>query len=99
MIIIAGTIPIRADARQEAIAAAAKMAAATQQEAGCITYDFYTNISDPNTILVYEVWESEEALAGHFQAPHMAEFRKVLPNVVAGKGELKKYTVSSVADL
>lgn len=99
MIIIAGTIPIRAEAREEAIAAAATMAAATQQEAGCITYDFYSNISNPNTILVYEVWESEEALAAHFQAPHMAEFRKVMPNIVTGQGELKKYTVSSVADL
>ena len=99
MIVIAGQIPIRADKREEAVAAALEMAAATQQEAGCISYDFHASLADPNLILVFEEWETAEALQAHFETPHMAVFRQKLPNIVAGKGKLKRYEVASVSDL
>ncbi|MEM7114965.1 MAG: putative quinol monooxygenase [Chloroflexota bacterium] len=99
MIVIAGQIPIRGDKREEAIAAALEMAAATQQEEGCISYDFHASLADPNIIFIFEEWESDAALQAHFQTPHMAEFRKKLPNIVAGPGQLKRYEVSSVGSL
>lgn len=99
MLIIAGKIKIRADKRDEAIAAALTMAAATQQEDGCETYQFYEDLSEPNTILIFERWESAEHLKAHFHTPHMAEFRKVMPNVVAAPGELYKYEIASMSKL
>ena len=99
MIVIAGQIPIRGDKRDEAIAAALEMAAATQQEEGCISYDFHASLADPNLIFIFEEWESAKALKAHFETPHMAEFRAKLPNLVAGPGKLKRYEVASVGSL
>ena len=95
MIIVAGTIPIRADKREEAIEAALWMAEQTNQEEGCISYAFFADLKDPNLFHIFEEWESGEALAAHFEAPHMAEFRQRIPNFVAGPGKRKRYEVSS----
>lgn len=99
MIVIAGSIPIKPETRDEAVAAALEMAAATQKEEGCITYQFYSDLANPNTIFIFEEWEDAESLAAHMETPHMAEFRKVLPNVVAGPGALKKYEIASSGPL
>ena len=99
MLIIAGKIKIRADKHDEAVAAALAMAAATQQEEGCIEYQFYEDLSEPNTFLIFERWESDAHLAAHFQTPHMATFREIIPTVVAGPGELYKYEVASMSKL
>jgi len=99
MIIVAGTVFIKPDARAEAVAAAAQMAAATQAEAGCLSYRFYRDVTDPNRFFVFEVWESEAALEVHFQTPHMAEFQQRLPELVDGPAEIQKYVVASVTPL
>ena len=84
MIVIAGSVAARPERREEAIRVARTMAAATRAEAGCVTYRFSADLDDPNTLLIFEEWESEEALARHFQTPHVAAFRQALPGLLAG---------------
>lgn len=91
MIIVAGSIPIKPEMREEAIAAALEMAAETQKEEGCIEYQFYADISDPNRFLVFERWASGEALAAHFGTAHMAAFRQKIPSFVAGPSNIYRY--------
>jgi len=95
MIIIAGTITINPDRRQEAIQAALQMAEATQAERGCLAYQFYADLQEPNTFFIFEEWETEEALAAHFQSEHMKAFQAQLPQFVAGQPQIKQYQVSS----
>ncbi|MBK9052764.1 MAG: antibiotic biosynthesis monooxygenase [Chloroflexi bacterium] len=96
MIIIAGTVQVRPEKRDEAVAAAIRMAAATRQEPGCLSYGFYADLADPHTIFLFEQWADEEALAAHFQTPHMAEFNQITPQVVAAVPEIKRYDVTGV---
>jgi len=95
MIVIAGSVAARPERREEVIRVARTMAAATRAEAGCVTYRFSADLDDPNTLLIFEEWESEEALARHFQSPHMAAFRQALPGLLAGVPALKRYGVAS----
>lgn len=97
MIVIAGSVAVRPDRREEAVRVARTMAAATRGEAGCQTYRFSADLDDPNTLLIFEEWDSEEALARHFQTPHMATFREALPRLLAGAPALKRYGVASAA--
>jgi len=99
MIVIAGTVPIHPERHAEAVQVALRMAAATEAEAGCISYRLYSDVGDPNTWLIFEQWENEEALLRHFQTPHMAEFRRQLPKYVTGPATIKRYTVEAVTDL
>lgn len=74
------------------------MAAATQLEPGCISYDFYLGLSDPDTLMLFQEWESMESLMAHFRTPHMEAFLRALPEVVSGEITTRRYAVQSVVD-
>jgi quinol monooxygenase YgiN len=98
MIIVHGTIPIRPDCREQALKLARGMTEATRAEPGCISYDFYVGLSDPNTLMLFQEWETMEALMRHFQTSHMEEFLKALPAVVSGEIVTRRFAVQSVDD-
>ncbi|MGH7898792.1 MAG: putative quinol monooxygenase [Candidatus Binatia bacterium] len=99
MIVVAGTVPVRPDQREAAIRAALAMAEATNKEQGCISYRFATDLADPNTVLIFEEWESDEALARHFQTEHMRVFQAEIPRFVAGPASIKRYVVESASPM
>jgi len=99
MIVIAGTAPIDPSKREQAKVVIKKMMDATAQEEGCITYEFTFNPWNDAEVRLFEEWESQDALDAHFETPHMAEFRKALPEFVTGKFAIKRYVVSEVTDM
>lgn len=99
MIVIAGKVRIRPERRNDAIAAAVAMSVASEAEAGCIRYRFSADLRDPDIFYLFEAWESADALKGHGQTSHMAEFNRQLPDLIASKPELKRYEVAAVRDL
>ena len=99
MIVVAGTVKVRPEQREAAVALAAWMSQQSEAEAGCLRYRFYSDINDANTFFIFEEWESEEALAHHFQTDHMARFQEQLPALVAGEMAIKRYGVTAVSDM
>ena len=95
MLIVAGTFQIKEEKVAEAIAAMQEMATATQREDGCIHYQFYQDIQEATIFLVYEEWESAEALAAHSQTPHMAVLQGIMPNIVAAPPKVNRYEVKA----
>ena len=96
MIIVHGTIPLQKEQRDRALELARKMSKATRREPGWISYDFYVGLRDPDTLMLFQEWESVEALMQHFQTPHMEEFLRELPSVVSGEITTRRYAVQSV---
>jgi len=76
-----------------------RMSVASRGEFGCISYEFYIGLSDPNTLLLFQEWESVEALQDHFDTPHMEEFMKVLPDVLDGEVATRRYEVRNPGDI
>jgi quinol monooxygenase YgiN len=99
MIVIAGKITVKPETRDEAVRVAQKMSEASRAEAGCHGYAFFASLTDPNAFFIFEEWEDDDALARHFQTPHMAEFQAQIPRFVAGPLEIKRYVVGSVTRL
>jgi quinol monooxygenase YgiN len=96
MTVVAGSVRVRPDKRDEAVRVALKMAQATQAESGCRSYRFSADLEDPTLFFIFEEWESDEALGAHFQTPHMSDFQTALPDIIAGPPDIRFYTVSSV---
>jgi len=99
MLVIAGTVRVKPEARAEATQAALKMAKASQAEAGCKSYRFYADLEDPNTFLIFEQWEDEAALLTHFQTPHMAEFNGLIPRFLAAPPSINRYEIAAVVKM
>ena len=93
MIIVHGTFPIKAEVREEALDLMRQMAIASREEEGCITYEFYVGLSDPNTMLLFQEWASVDALQGHFETEHMEAFMQQLPSILDGEVATRRYEV------
>ena len=56
MIIVQGVFPLKAESRQDALELMDKMSVASRAEDGCISYEFYIGLSDPNRLLLFQEW-------------------------------------------
>ncbi|MDO9354798.1 MAG: putative quinol monooxygenase [Solirubrobacteraceae bacterium] len=50
-----------------------KLAAATREEEGCVSYELLVSQADPSTFITIERWRSQDDLDAHMQTPHIAE--------------------------
>lgn len=95
MIIVHGMIPVKPERRDLALELARRMGVATRQEPGCISYDFYVGLSDPNTLLLFQEWRDMESLSAHFQTEHMDEFMQQLPDCLNGQITTRRFAVAA----
>ncbi|MDH3681957.1 MAG: antibiotic biosynthesis monooxygenase [Acidimicrobiia bacterium] len=99
MLIIAGTISVDPDHRSRFLDEVAPMVAASRAEDGCQAYVFSADPTDTDLIRLYELWDSEDALAAHFASDHMAEWRERSAKLPVTARDIAKYTVSTVSPL
>ncbi len=99
MIVIAGTMRVRTDRRDEATAAMQRVVTATHEEPGNRAYRYSWDLDDPGVVHVFEEWESPDALDAHFQTPHIAEFGAALGELVDGEVSFQRYEVTEAGPL
>ena len=81
--------PGQGDALAEALKG---LVAPTRAEPGNISYDAHRSVDDPDLFMMYETWESKEALDKHFQQPYVTAAVARLPDLVAGELKLQGFT-------
>jgi quinol monooxygenase YgiN len=96
MLVIAGFIRIDPTKRPSAEAAVLEVMQATRREPGCRTYVISADLAEPGLFHLFEEWESAEALAAHFKAPHMAVFQRAVAGFGVKEMKVQRYDVSSV---
>jgi quinol monooxygenase YgiN len=93
MIHVIATIEVQPGRREAFLDEFRKLVPLVRAEAGCIDYgpavDVGTDIAAQvpvrdNVVTVVERWSSLEALKAHLVAPHMAEYRGCVKDLVAG---------------
>ncbi len=75
MIYVIATLRVKPEKLSRLLDAARTVIAATRKEDGCIFYDLHQSVTDPDQVVFVERWTSREALAKHFEQPHMAVWR------------------------
>ena len=83
----------------EAVAAMKEVAAETLKEDGCVEYRFALPFSEGLPIVLFEEWESQEALEAHFETTHLAAFREKMEKVLTGPAVIRRYVVSEAGPL
>lgn len=96
MLIVAGSITTEPGGRQLFLDAVQPMVAATLTEPGCREYTFSPDPSDADRIMLYELWDDQDALEGHFASEHMAAWQTVSADLPVSGADIKKYTISAV---
>lgn len=76
MILVAGSFRLPPASLAEGRAALIRVIEATRAEPGCLDYAYAEDVLEPGLFRVSERWESREALAVHFEAPHMKQWQR-----------------------
>jgi quinol monooxygenase YgiN len=75
---------IKEDKVEDFIAKAKELVqATTQNDAGCLRYELFQDLKNPQILTIMEEWESNEALGQHMASKH---FKEILP-LMAGFSE------------
>ena len=77
MIYVLATVTVKAEHRADFLENARTVIGATVKEPGCLSYDLTSSITEPNCFVFVERWETREALATHFETPHLKEWQRV----------------------
>lgn len=93
MIIVHGIIPLKSDCRDQALQLARDMSDAAREDDGCLAYDFYVGLQDPDTLVLLQEWDSVQAWMHHFRTPHARTFIDQLPTVVSGEIITRRFIV------
>ena len=74
MIMVQSTFHLVPETKDEALRLMKNMVRLCRQEHGCLSYEYFEGITDPNQVVLLQEWESADALQGHFETTHMEEF-------------------------
>jgi quinol monooxygenase YgiN len=85
MIHLIADLTLHPGAEAELRAAARIMIDATRREHGCIRYTLMQDVLDPLQFSFVEEWTDRQALAAHFETPHMAVWRAAQAPLVASR--------------
>ena len=66
---------------QKFVEALKENGAATIKETGCLQFDFSTSVSNPNQIVIYEVYENEAAVQAHRASDHHKKYLATIKDV------------------
>ncbi len=99
MVVLTATVVVQEGQLEAALNACRTVRGPSQQEAGCLRYDFYQLADDSQTILFYEEWTSRESLDEHFQEPHFLTFASLGPSLFTKPAEIRIYEIASYEDL
>jgi quinol monooxygenase YgiN len=75
MIYVIATLTIKPGSKEALEAPAAACIAETRKEKGCISYELFASMHDPEKLVFVEQWESREALTAHSKQPHLQAWR------------------------
>ena len=75
----------------ELVARAQALLPLSRQEEGCISYEFFTDTTNPNHFLFLETWRDRTALDAHFTQPHFRDFIHHLPNLIISQPSIVTY--------
>jgi quinol monooxygenase YgiN len=99
MIVVVGRVRTDSDKRAELVRIGTRVASASRQEPGCISYQVCQDKEDEDAFVFIEQWESDEALQAHFTTPHISEFMAAIQATIVGPPDVKFHTVASSRDL
>lgn len=92
-IIISGTIDLDPQRLDDALEAARPLIEGALEQPGCLDYDWCPDPRHPGRLRVFERWESEAALAAHFQNTWYTRMRDTLGAFGLRGAETAKYRV------
>jgi quinol monooxygenase YgiN len=83
------------DKRVEVIELCKGMIAPSRSESGCISYNFYQDMTDENKFFFFEEWKDQQAIDIHVKTEHYIAFEPKFDALIMGKADLQVRTITN----
>lgn len=74
MIIVTGSVVVRPEGLDEAVAVSLEHVRRSRTEPGCLLHSVHHDVEDPNRLVFLEHWADRDALDAHFAVPASLDF-------------------------
>ncbi|MDP4224080.1 MAG: antibiotic biosynthesis monooxygenase [Bacteroidota bacterium] len=98
MIVTCVHVHVKPEAVDDFIKASVLNHIGSVQEAGNLRFDFLQQADDPTRFMIYEAFESEEAVSNHKTTTHYLEWRDTVKDMMADPRYGVKYNVLEPKD-
>lgn len=95
MIILVASFRIKPAMRNRMLELSRAMIDPSNNEEGCISYQFFQNPFNPDSFMFFERWKNREALDYHFETEYFKNFTSAIPGLLAEKESVITYEVSN----
>jgi quinol monooxygenase YgiN len=99
VVIVAGEFVVEPGERDAFLASREEGMRRSRGEAGCLEYTFSADPLDPGRVLLFERWESQQALDAHLAALASAPGAGAAPAVAPKRSEIKLFDVTGERSL
>lgn len=89
MIIINAKFEVQEQAVEQYEALINDLVTSSRKETGNIGYEHFKSTINENTYLMYEIWESQEAIEAHNTSEHFKSFFANVKPLLAGPSDIK----------
>ena len=96
MIIVTAKMKVKPDFKYEFMVETEPLIKHTRSEEGCLSYNLYTDIDDPNQLVMLEFWKDMDSLDAHMDSVHFKNFGKAIPKYLTCEIEIFKYEAQEV---
>lgn len=98
-VVLIASLPIAEGKVDEAVAALGKCATAVhQEEDGVLRYAVHRDTTNPNRLVMVEVYASQADLDAHGKTPHLGELMGALGGLLDGRPEMTVLTPVPAGD-
>lgn len=98
VIVLARVRPL-ASRRDELMELLAEVEAASRLDEGCVSYGYYTGVTDADDCVAVEHWADMAALEAHLAQPHVQRLIAALGDLLEGPPQIAAHQVASSGPL
>ena len=80
MIVVQSIFHLASNSKRDALKLMRNMVRLCRLEHGCISYEYFEGISNPNQIILIQEWKNSDCLQQHYQTDHMEHFQGTCPS-------------------
>ncbi|MBI2428566.1 MAG: antibiotic biosynthesis monooxygenase [Ignavibacteriales bacterium] len=89
MKIVTVSFKAKPEKRKEVIELCLSMIEPSRAEEGCISYNFYQDVTDSNKFFFFEEWKNQQAIDRHADSIHYVKFLPIFQSLIVGKSNLQ----------
>lgn len=97
MIIVTGTVKVREDALERALAVSLEHVRRSRTEHGCLTHSVHRDVEDPLTLVFFEQWADRDALDAHFKVSASNDFVAALRTLSTERPSMHIYEATPLS--